>query len=103
MKKLNFLMRAALPLFLPSLAWASQVEVYGVIDTGIAVARVNGETRVYEETGFMRPSRFGFKGKEDLGNGRAVSFVLEQGFRLKQRSSEPRCKLCLRTRSELNL
>ena len=97
MKKLNFLMRAALPLFLPSLAWASQVEVYGVIDTGIAVARVNGETRVYEETGFMRPSRFGFKGKEDLGNGRAVSFVLEQG------SSEPRCKLCLRTRSELNL
>ncbi len=28
----------------------------------------------------MRPSRFGFKGKEDLGNGRAVSFVLEQGF-----------------------
>lgn len=73
MKKLNFLMRAALPLFLPSLAWASQVEVYGVIDTGIAVARVNGETRVYEETGFMRPSRFGFKGKEDLGNGRAVS------------------------------
>lgn len=69
MKKLNFLMRAALPLFLPSLAWASQVEVYGVIDTGIAVARVNGETRVYEETGFMRPSRFGFKGKEDLGNG----------------------------------
>ena len=80
MKKLNFLMRAALPLFLPSLAWASQVEVYGVIDTGIAVARVNGETRVYEETGFMRPSRFGFKGKEDLGNGRAVSFVLEQGF-----------------------
>ena len=37
-------MRAALPLFLPSLAWASQVEVYGVIDTGIAVARVNGET-----------------------------------------------------------
>lgn len=57
-------MRAALPLFLPSLAWASQVEVYGVIDTGIAVARVNGETRVYEETGFMRPSRFGFKGKK---------------------------------------
>ena len=54
MKKLNFLMRAALPLFLPSLAWASQVEVYGVIDTGIAVARVNGETRKsYEETGFM--------------------------------------------------
>ena len=74
------LRRAELPLFLPSLAWASQVEVYGVIDTGIAVARVNGETRVYEETGFMRPSRFGFKGKEDLGNGRAVSFVLEQGF-----------------------
>lgn len=66
-KKLNFLMRAALPLFLPSLAWASQVEVYGVIDTGIAVARVNGETRVYEETGFMRPSRFGIQGERRPG------------------------------------
>lgn len=67
-------------MLLPTCLYASEVEVYGVIDTGIAVSRVDGQTRVYQETGFMRPSRFGFKGREDLGNGRAVSFILEQGF-----------------------
>ena len=69
-------------MLLPTCLYASEVEVYGVIDTGIAVSRVDGQTRVYQETGFMRPSRFGFKGREDLGNGRAVSFILEQGFRV---------------------
>lgn len=67
-------------MLLPGCLYASEVEVYGVIDTGIAVSRVDGQTRVYQETGFMRPSRFGFKGREDLGNGQAVTFVLEQGF-----------------------
>ena len=67
-------------MLLPTCLYASEVDVYGVIDTGRAVSRVDGQTRVYQETGFMRPSRFGFKGREDLGNGRAVSFILEQGF-----------------------
>lgn len=80
MKRLNLLMTIALPVCLPISVLASQVEVYGIIDTGIAVERVDGQTRVYQETGFMRPSRFGLKGREDLGNGNAVSFVLEQGF-----------------------
>lgn len=68
MKKLNFLMRAALPLFLPSLAWASQVEVYGVLDTGLAVARSERcDQMSMKKQALLRPSRFGFKGKEGPG------------------------------------
>lgn len=61
-------------------AASSQVDLYGIIDTGMAYSRVNGQTRIYQETGFAFPSRFGIRGKEDLGGGISFGFVLEQGF-----------------------
>jgi len=60
---------------------ASNVTLYGKIDTGIGVAKVkHGDTKVMETTGWDSGSRWGLKGVEELGNGTSVGFVLEQGF-----------------------
>jgi predicted porin len=62
---------------------ASNVTLYGVIDTGVQVQKVggvNGNT-VQMNTGFKAGSRWGIKGVEDLGNGYNVGFILEQGFK----------------------
>jgi Outer membrane protein (porin) len=65
-------------------AWAQAVEVFGLID--IAVEHVDnvGATgrdlnRIPGSTGSL-PSRIGFRGYEDLGDGLRAVFVLEQGF-----------------------
>lgn len=60
---------------------ASNVTLYGKIDTGIGVAKVkHGDTKVMETTGWDSGARWGLKGVEELGNGTSVGFVLEQGF-----------------------
>ena len=60
---------------------ASNVTLYGVIDAGAAVSKVKHETtKVQMVSGFDSGSRWGIKGVEDLGNGYAVGFQLEQGF-----------------------
>lgn len=60
---------------------ASNVTLYGVIDTGVAVSKVKGSaTKVQMSTGWNSGSRWGLKGVEDLGNGNSVGFILEQGF-----------------------
>ncbi len=60
---------------------ASNVTLYGKIDTGIGVAKVkHGDTKVMETTGWDSGARWGLKGVEELGNGNSVGFVLEQGF-----------------------
>ena len=60
---------------------ASNVTLYGVIDTGLLVSKVkHKDTLVQMSTGFDSGSRWGIKGVEDLGNGYAVGFQLEQGF-----------------------
>lgn len=62
----------------------SNVTIYGIVD--VAVERVNhaapgnsGLTRMPSITGSV-PSRFGFRGVEDLGGGLKSFFVLESGF-----------------------
>jgi predicted porin len=62
----------------------SQVTVYGIID--VALAHMNnadaaghGVTREPSLTGSL-PSRFGFRGSEDLGGGLSAVFNLESGF-----------------------
>jgi predicted porin len=61
---------------------ASNVTLYGVIDTGVQVQKVGGVkgNTVQMNTGFNAGSRWGIKGVEDLGNGYNVGFILEQGF-----------------------
>ena len=62
----------------------SNVTIYGLVDVGVEyVTHVNaaGDSamKMPSLTGTL-PSRIGFKGSEDLGNGLKALFVLENGF-----------------------
>ena len=68
-------------------ALAADVQLYGLIDTGLQYlhsdadkANMDATDRFSMESGMASGSRFGFKGTEDLGNGLTVGFVLENGF-----------------------
>ena len=65
-----------------SLAFAaSNVTLYGVIEEGVVVGKASHhDTTVELQSGFDQGSRWGIKGVEELGNGYAVGFILEQGF-----------------------
>ncbi len=72
-----------------SLGWAqSTVEIYGVMDLGVAYANhvrtgaVGSPTGsvVRVDSGQAMASRLGFRGREDLGDGLKAVFVFEQGF-----------------------
>lgn len=57
------------------------VTIYGVVDTGLvheSGSPAGSVTNV--SSGVASGSRIGFKGKEDLGDGLAAVFVLENGF-----------------------
>ena len=67
-------------------ALAADVQLYGIVDTGVGYTHVDGDG-AYEDTdtfqmksGQASGSRFGFKGTEDLGNGLTVGFILEDGI-----------------------
>lgn len=62
----------------------SKVSIYGLIDTGVEYLNNVGAagdtlTRVPTLSGTL-PSRLGFRGVEDLGDGLKVVFTLENGF-----------------------
>jgi predicted porin len=62
----------------------SSVTMYGILDTGVEFlthANANGDSlvRVPKITGTI-PSRWGIRGREDLGGGYAAIFTLEDGF-----------------------
>ncbi|WP_206996431.1 porin [Trinickia mobilis] len=62
----------------------SSVTLYGIIDTGVEYVTNVGPknasvVRMPSLTGSI-PSRWGFRGKEDLGGGLSTVFVLESGF-----------------------
>ncbi len=65
-------------------ALATDVSIYGSIDTGLLYSYFKGSTG--SESSFVMNNRFnpnsrwGIKGSEDLGNGYSVSFNLESGF-----------------------
>ena len=68
-------------------ALAADVQLYGIVDTGIGYNHIDkdipGEDDVDNfrmESGQASGSRFGFKGTEDLGNGMTVGFILEDGI-----------------------
>lgn len=65
-------------------AASAQVSVYGIVDVGIErVSNVNAAgdnaLKMPSLTGSV-PSRLGFRGSEDLGNGISAVFTLETGF-----------------------
>jgi len=62
----------------------SSVQIYGLVDSGVAYvtnadAAGRSVVKVPTLTGTF-PSRVGFRGTEDLGNGLQAYFVLENGF-----------------------
>lgn len=67
-------------------ALAADVQLYGIVDEGLAYSHVDldGAADATDSfsmnSGIQSGSRFGFKGTEDLGNGLTVGFVLENGF-----------------------
>jgi predicted porin len=63
----------------------SNVQIYGVLDVAVehvtnSTATGGGLTRMPSSSGGIMPSRIGFRGTEDIGDGLKVMFVLENGF-----------------------
>ncbi|WP_321957683.1 porin [Paraburkholderia bannensis] len=59
----------------------SSVTLYGIIDEGFNFNTNSGGHRLYNlSSGVVQGSRFGLRGKEDLGGGMKAIFVLENGF-----------------------
>lgn len=65
----------------------SSVTLYGIVDAGIAYVHNaqdasgrNQSTLIKESSGNLSGSRWGLRGSEDLGNGLAAIFQLENGF-----------------------
>ena len=71
-------------------AFAANVDMYGVVDTGLVYTQtevggvISSETadshKFSMDTGVNAGTRFGLRGTEDLGDGYSVSFQLENGF-----------------------
>ena len=66
-------------------AFAANVTMYGIVDTGLGfTSKDKGygeEVNTFDmRSGQNSSSRFGVKGEEDLGNGVKVGFSLENGF-----------------------
>ncbi len=63
---------------------ASNVTLYGVIDTSVVYTHNAGAEKSQNTTdmqsGFRNGSRWGIRGVEELGNGYSVGFILEDGF-----------------------
>jgi len=79
-----FLALALTPLLCATAAAQTSVAVYGIVDTGLTyVTNVNAAgddvVKMPTQTGSL-PSRIGFRGTEELGNGLAAVFVLENGL-----------------------
>ncbi|MCF0253184.1 MAG: porin [Duodenibacillus sp.] len=66
-------------------AMAADVQIYGIVDTGLVFNAVNkddgsGTAKSLEmSSGVSRGNRWGIKGAEDLGGGLKAGFVLESG------------------------
>lgn len=81
MKK-SLLALAVLGAFAGAASAQTSVNVYGVVDLGIAHEDMGGATGSVTrmDSGIQSGSRLGFKGTEDLGGGMSASFVLENGI-----------------------
>ena len=85
-KQIGMTMTLAAMLSAPCAMAQSSVTIYGLVDTGLAyTTNVNAAGRSMLKmpslTGSL-PSRLGFRGTEDLGNGLSAFFTLENGLNL---------------------
>ena len=71
-------------------AMAADVQLYGIVDTGLQYVHGDYDTdgaansdfdSFSMESGMASGSRWGIKGTEDLGNGLTVGFILENGIK----------------------
>ena len=78
-------------------AFAADVTLYGILDTGLVYLHESehdvygdktNENSFTEQSGYGTTSRWGIKGTEELGNGMTVGFVLENGFEVDNGSSD---------------
>ena len=59
----------------------AEVQIYGVVDAGVAVTNVSGVgSRSGMLNGGLTDSLWGLRGREDLGEGWSARFQLENGF-----------------------
>lgn len=61
-------------------AQAADVQLYGAVDTYVAVNNIGGEWATGIQSGGTTASHWGIKGTEDLGNGMEAFFNLDQAF-----------------------
>lgn len=94
MKKTILLAASAATLSAAAAHAETSVTLYGLIDTGIGYAKVDGSytdpttgarssvdaSRIGATTGQTAGSRWGLRGKEDLGDGLYATFHIESGF-----------------------
>jgi len=76
-------MAVAAALLGPVVAYAqtTSVQVYGIIDTGITYGKGGPKgSELKMDSGIQDVSRWGIRGQEDLGNGMAAIFKLEEGI-----------------------
>jgi len=79
---------AALACATEASAAESNVTLYGAVDAALAyTSNQQGHANRYMRSGNKDGSRFGLRGSEDLGDGRALVFTLEAGFNLDDGSS----------------
>jgi predicted porin len=81
MKKLLFTTATAIGLLSIDAHAQSSVTLYGIIDEGFNyVSNADGHHLYNMTSGILNGSRWGLRGREDLGGGLAAIFVLENGF-----------------------
>lgn len=80
MKKVT-LVSAVLAALCATPAMAAQVEMYGLLDTGVKVQKIGeGDTTFSMESGQRSGSRVGVRGNEKINDTLEVGFVLEHGL-----------------------
>lgn len=84
-KKLTAIAAAAL--LAPLAVQATDIQIYGAIDTGLVFQSIDADTAGSERTSTLKmnssvsaPNRWGLRSTENLGNGLAVGFNLEGQF-----------------------
>ena len=86
--KFNMLIASAALFTAVSAQAQTNVTIYGTVDAA-AVYQSNSQSKNVSgiASGGLTPSRIGFKGTEDLGNGTSAFFTLEQGFEVDNNST----------------
>ena len=70
-------------------ASSTEITLYGVVDGYVAVNIAGSQLKSGIQSGGAKPSLWGIKGSEDLGNGWSSHFKLEAGFLLDNGEATP--------------